>query len=137
MGVLALCDYYTLALYCETWCRWRKAVDFVARHGDSYLVRDAAGRVKGVRIYPQVRLANQLADLLARLGRELGITPASRERAAVIPTEMYGLMDEHLRDQPEEKRRRMLDPSLEGDDDDDGGGGDPGPGEGAAEGEGA
>jgi len=143
MAVLGLVDYYALAVFCDTWSRWRRARDFVEKHGDSYLVRDRAGNVKGVRLYPQVRQADRLAEQLMRMARELGITPGSRSRASVIPQDWYPQWNEILRKKPEDVRAQILDPSLDpeedtGDDDsdDDSGGDDPGPGAGAPESEG-
>jgi P27 family predicted phage terminase small subunit len=166
MAALGLLDYYALAVFCDTWSRWRKARKFIEEHGDSHLVRDRAGNVKGVRFYPHVRLADRLAEQLVRMGRELGITPASRGRVAVIPHHVYPEWDRYLAKRPQGVQDWMRDPTLErpkeadhdygkggtegreggegdkdGDDDeaeeDDDGGDDPGPGEGAPEGEGA
>jgi len=85
MNVLGTIDWHALALYCQLWSRWRKAEDFVARHGDSYVVKDDRGEVRGVRLYPQVKLAGQLAEQLTRLGRELGLSPSARTRVRTIP----------------------------------------------------
>ncbi len=85
MGVLGTIDWHALALYCQLWSRWRQAEEFLARHGDSYIVRDNRGEVRGVKLYPQVKLAGQLAEQLTRLGREFGLSPSARTRVQTIP----------------------------------------------------
>jgi phage terminase small subunit len=39
--------------------------------------------VKGLKPYPQVRIANQLAEQLLRLEQQFGMTPSSRSRIEV------------------------------------------------------
>ena len=60
--------------------RWRAAEDFLQQQGDTYLLKDANGRVTGVKAYPQVRIAAQLAEQLLRLEQHFGLTPAARAR---------------------------------------------------------
>ena len=114
-GALALTDYYTLTVFCETWSRWRNAIAFVKAHGESYLVRDKAGQVKGVRLYPQVKLANTLADQLGRLGTQLGLSPASRGRTAALPDWSFEKIEKFKADQGDLERGRMNDPLFEAD----------------------
>jgi len=113
MAVLGLGDYYALAVFCDTWSRWRKARAFIEQHGESHLVRDRAGNVKGVRFYPHVRYADRLAGELVRMARELGITPTSRGRAAVVPHHVYPEWDRYLAGKPDDVQARTLDPTLE------------------------
>ena len=99
MGVLTKADRNALARYCVLWGRWRKAEEFIASQGDSYVVRDEHGKVKGMKPYPQVRMAGQLAEQLLRLEQNFGLTPSARSRIEV-PTQ----------DQPDEQddKRRYL-----------------------------
>ena len=85
MGVLGKVDGHALAVYCTLFSRWRKAEAFLAAHGDSLVVKDASGRAVGIRLYPQVKLANQLAEVVARMAREFGLTPSARTRVRVVP----------------------------------------------------
>ena len=83
MGVLTKLDRNALARYCQLWSRWLRAEEFLRDQGDTHLVKDAAGQVKGVRAYPQVRIANQLAEQLLRLEAQFGMTPSARSRIEV------------------------------------------------------
>ncbi len=83
MGVLTKVDGNALARYCQLWGRWRKAEEFIRDHGDSYLAKDSEGKVKGLKCYPQVRMANQLAEQLLRLESHFGMTPSARSRIEV------------------------------------------------------
>ncbi len=83
MGVLTRIDGNAMTRYCQLWSRWRKAEEFIRDHGDSYLAKDSEGKVKGLRSYPQVRMANQLAEQLLRLESHFGMTPSARSRIEV------------------------------------------------------
>jgi len=98
MGVLTKLDRNALARYCQLWSRWRRAEEFLCDQGDTHLVKDAAGQVKGVRAYPQVRIANQLAEQLLRLEAQFGMTPSARSRIEV---------PELARDETDDKRRYL------------------------------
>ena len=98
MGVLTRVDRNALSRYCTLWSRWRKAEEFLQDHGETHLVRDADGKVKGVRPYPQVRIANQLSEQLLRLEAHFGMTPSARSRIEV-PTDVQ---------QEEQDKRRYL-----------------------------
>jgi len=80
MGVLTRIDANALTRYCRLWSRWRQAEEFLQQRGDSYLAKDAQGQVKGVRAYPQVRMANQLAEQQQRIEAQFGLTPSARAR---------------------------------------------------------
>jgi len=110
MAVLAFVDYYVLAILCDTWSRWRKVREFLDKHGDSHVVFDASGKPKGVRLFPQVRLARELVDQLLRLFQQLAMTPASRNRAATISAETYGWMDTQLGKMSEEDKGNLYYP---------------------------
>lgn len=112
MQTLGLADYYALAVFCDTWSRWRRAREFLDKHGESHLVRDRAGNAKGVRLYPHVRLADRLAEQVVRLARELGITPTSRGRAAVIPDWSHEAHKKAARKDSKEVAARLWDPTV-------------------------
>ena len=94
MGVLGIIDGYALALYCQTHSHYRKVTEFLNEHGDTYLMKDRAGNVTGVKEYPQSKKAVQLVNQLMQLGREFGLTPAARTRVRVIPPEAYALKEQ-------------------------------------------
>ena len=80
MGVLTRIDRNALARYCRTWARWRKAEAFIDKHGEMYPLKDEAGQPRCFQQWPQVAIANKLAQQLTRLEQEFGMTPASRTR---------------------------------------------------------
>jgi P27 family predicted phage terminase small subunit len=85
MGVLTKADGNTLSRYCRLWSRWRKAEAFIDQHGEVYPLKDDAGNVKCVQQWPQVAIANKLAQQLTRLEQEFGLTPSARARLQLAP----------------------------------------------------
>jgi len=85
MGVLTKADGNALARYCRIWSRWRKAEDFIDEHGLVYPLKDDDGNVKCVQQWPQVSIANKLAQQLTRLEGEFGLTPSARARLQLAP----------------------------------------------------
>ncbi|MBL1219127.1 MAG: phage terminase small subunit P27 family [Planctomycetes bacterium] len=83
MGVLYLIDGHALVVLCQTWGRWRKAEEFINEHGESYPVRDDNGRVKYLKKFPQVTVAQDCARILNRFFGEFGLTPSARSRIDV------------------------------------------------------
>ena len=65
---------------------WRRLVPQLDRMGvvtRIYLDKDESGRVKGVRPYPQARMAAQLSEQLLRFENHFGMTPSARTRLSV------------------------------------------------------
>jgi P27 family predicted phage terminase small subunit len=83
--VLRRTDANALARYCTLLARWRKCEEFIQKHGDTYTVKNNKGEVVGVKEFPQVRRASDLAAQLVRLEAEFGLTPSARSRIAVDP----------------------------------------------------
>lgn len=91
MGVLCKIDRNALMRYCHMSACWRAAEEWLAEHGETYpvkkVVRGKDGRDKvvgiGMRAYPQVKIAHDLADQLLRLEQQFGLTPSARTRIAV------------------------------------------------------
>jgi len=83
MRILTRADRQALARYCQTWSRWRKAEVFIQKYGESYPLKDDQGRVKCMMPWPQVATAHKLAQTLARLEQEFGLTPSARTRIDV------------------------------------------------------
>ena len=83
MGVLTRIDGNALTRYCTLFSRWKKAEQFLQERGEVYLDKDESGRVKGVRPYPQARMAAQLSEQLLRFENHFGMTPSARTRLSV------------------------------------------------------
>jgi len=85
MGVLTRIDGHALARYCRLWSRWRQAEDFLTKHGEMYPLKDDDGKPKCFQPWPQVAIANKLAQQLTRLEQEFGMTPSARSRIQLHP----------------------------------------------------
>ena len=92
LQVLAGIDQNALARYAVLWVRYRKCEEFLAEHGDVYVVRakpnwkGEPGPPVGFKLYPHAKEALALASELLRLEREFGLTPAARARLATEVT---------------------------------------------------
>ncbi|MCP3997262.1 MAG: phage terminase small subunit P27 family [bacterium] len=80
MGVLTLVDGDALNGYCQTYARWKKAEEFLEKHGDVYPLRDEQGRVRCMQQFPQVAISRNLLQLLKSYQQEFGLTPSARSR---------------------------------------------------------
>lgn len=90
-GLLTRLDQNALARYATLWIRYRKAEEFIAKHGDTYVVHGRPGPngepgEPTLKTYPQWRHALSLAQELVRLEREFGLTPSARTRLSVEVT---------------------------------------------------
>lgn len=74
-GVLAKADRAALAILCDAWSDYQHAKLMVQREGDTVI-----GAKGNPVLSPWVRIRNSAADRLLKVGREFGITPASRGR---------------------------------------------------------
>jgi len=82
--VLTRADGPALELYVETWCRWKACLKEIADHGVLVAVEYSGpnGEPCSKKVpNPAAKLAGQLEVSLRNLLKELGGTPASRERA--------------------------------------------------------
>ena len=87
MGILGQCDEMAIAQYCQTWAMWREAHEWLREHGDVHPEKDGAGRVIGLKEYPQVIRVIRLGEQLLRLAKQFGLTPAARANMSVdIPS---------------------------------------------------
>lgn len=83
-GVLTVADAGALARYADLCVQYRRASEFVAKHGDVYLTsgrpgpNGEPGRPTGFQTYPQAKRLLHLAQALLQLEREFGLTPAAR-----------------------------------------------------------
>ena len=66
--------------------RWRKAEEFLLKHGDSYPLKDGNGKIKCLQPFPQAANAHKLGALLTKLEQEFGLSPSARVRlSACLP----------------------------------------------------
>ena len=80
MGVLAKIDRKALERTAKIYSRWRRMMDFIDEHGETYNVKDAKGKVKYLKRFPQVAIAAELDKELGRCYAEFGMTPSARSR---------------------------------------------------------
>lgn len=81
MGVLSVIDRNSLARYCRTWSRWRRADDWIEENGETFTTdKGYVGQV------PQVAICHNLAAQLTKLEAEFGMTPSGRTRIRVDST---------------------------------------------------
>ncbi len=84
MNVLTRIDGNALARYCQLWSRWKRAELFIQKHGDTYPIKDEKGKIRCLQQFPQVAIANKLAQQLTRLEQEFGLTPSARSRITQV-----------------------------------------------------
>lgn len=92
MGVLGVIDGRVLVRYAQLFVRWQQAEDFLNKNGQTYAIYGKAKKkgdgsvgdrpLLGVKTYPQVRIARNLAGELLRMEDRLGMSPAARVRLA-------------------------------------------------------
>lgn len=79
MGVVTLADRGALAAYCQAWGRWVEAEEKLKE--TPMLIRTPSGYVQQS---PWLTVSNRQMELMGRYMAELGLTPASRSRIAVV-----------------------------------------------------
>jgi P27 family predicted phage terminase small subunit len=83
-GTLTRADGPALEVFCETWARWRACLQEIETHGVMVTVEYAGanGEPCSKRVQnPAAKLAAQLEVSMRQMLKELGSTPASREKA--------------------------------------------------------
>ena len=83
MGLLSMADKHALIAYCQVWSRWKALEEFVAKHGETYPIRDEKGNIRCFMPFPQAALARQLLTILKSYQQEFGMTPSARSRIQV------------------------------------------------------
>jgi P27 family predicted phage terminase small subunit len=79
MGVITQVDRAALAAYCQSWGRWVEAEEKL--RDTPLLLKAPSGYVQQS---PWLSVANKQMEIMGRYMAELGITPASRSRVAVL-----------------------------------------------------
>lgn len=91
MRVLTLADAIPFARYCEVLTRYIELKEFIMGKGPTgttYPIRDGNGKIRCVGELPQAAEFRRLHELLMRLEREFGMTPAARSVIRVEPSTM-------------------------------------------------
>lgn len=83
LGLLTQIDMAALVGYCESWAQYKKAIEFIHKHGETYPIKDDNGKVKYIQQFPQVSIANKALGNIKSFCTEFGMTPSARSRMAV------------------------------------------------------
>ena len=83
LGLLTQVDMAALAGYCESWAQYKRAIEFIHKHGEVYPIKDDEGRVKYLQQVPQVSIANKALQQVRAFCAEFGLTPSARGRMVV------------------------------------------------------
>lgn len=75
-GILAPENASHIELYCVNYARWKMAEAMIAKHGPLTMSVIRKGLVKS----PYLTIANKAAELMVKIGSDLGLTPAMRGR---------------------------------------------------------
>ena len=95
MGVLHQIDQQVLAAYCDSYSRWRHAVEAmrarVEKAGGDQLAALIDKTSNGNIVQnPLIGIANKAAGDMVRYAAEFGLTPAARARLAIDPAKNPG-----------------------------------------------
>lgn len=82
LGLLTEVDKAIFAVYCQSWAEWRASVDFL--HGEGYTFETPKGYVQQ---RPEVAIGQRARKDMIAFGSQLGLSPASRTRISVEPSE--------------------------------------------------
>lgn len=82
LGVLGRIDRASLAAYCVAWSRWVQAEQQVQDEG--FVLTSKEG---GQYQHPALAVANKAMEQMTKLAAEFGMTPSSRTRIKVSPSE--------------------------------------------------
>jgi len=83
LGILTEVDEIAFAGYCQAYARWREAEEFISKHGS--IVKTPSGYWQQV---PQVAISNKSLLVVIRFCEQFGMTPSSRSRLAVEPSDI-------------------------------------------------
>lgn len=80
LHVLSIVDGDAVAVYCQTFVRWKAAEEYLNRNGLTYEVLDENGNVRYIGQRPEVAIARHTLTALRSYQQEFGLTPAARSR---------------------------------------------------------
>jgi P27 family predicted phage terminase small subunit len=78
LGLLSQIDRAALAMYCQTWARYKQAEDALNKYG--FTMKTDNGNVIQ---RPEVSISRNAANLIRNLCAEFGFTPSSRGRISL------------------------------------------------------
>lgn len=81
-GLLTVVDADALEMYCEAYARWRHANRQIAKYGVMVRTKNSTFPVPS----PYLPIANRAFDQMKQMINEFGMTPSSRTRVSVTPT---------------------------------------------------
>lgn len=98
MGVLATCDGNQLERYCEELVLWWKCSDWIGTHGVKYplyshkphaFTKQMPGKkvekyLVGWKVYPEVKVAQELDRSLKQIEANFGLTASARSRVRAL-----------------------------------------------------
>lgn len=85
MNVLSAADKSALAIYCETYSEWRKAIEMCKQYGAWQVIKNSRGEIDTKR-HEWDRVRERTADACRRWLTEFGLTPSARTRLQVEET---------------------------------------------------
>ena len=100
LGVLTRIDRQALIAYCDTWSRYKAAVDFIRKHGEVIPVLGEDGKLKYMHQVPQVAIAAKLQAIILRYQQEFGLTPSSRGGIVAAPHPSSDDIEDFARSKP-------------------------------------
>jgi P27 family predicted phage terminase small subunit len=78
--VLKVVDSGALALYCQSYIRWRECEKHIEEHGAVVVLRNDRGEVRAIQSSPYVVIGHKYRDAMLKAAAECGLTPTSRAR---------------------------------------------------------
>lgn len=69
-------DRSLLAVYCQTWAEYQRAINELAKDGEWYETQTTNGVI--CRLHPMVQIRNAARDALLKYGSKLGLSPSAR-----------------------------------------------------------
>lgn len=92
MGLYSTADAVALELFCQSYSDYREALDAIGKYGK--VLKSPKGYMYQS---PFIGMKNTAHEQLLRIAAEFGLTPVSRARLAVIPTDRADDFDAFLR----------------------------------------
>lgn len=91
MGLMAKVDRAALAAYCQAYGRWVKYEKIISEKGELYKTQSG-----NVITSPALWIVNKALEQMHKFLTEFGLTPASRARISITPSESTDPLDKLL-----------------------------------------
>lgn len=117
IGVISFVDKHLLHRYCVMYSQWSACQEILRKRGGmTYPVKDAAGNVIDVRVFPEVYIASRLFDQMLKTEDRFGLSPAARvslRTTAVLAAKAMHDEDGAIAvDEPVKDKRRFFDDNI-------------------------